>query len=63
MFKRITFTVLAVLMTLAVAAPAVALGSKTCYSEWQGNEMCYRHCDFYDENGNWMGSITEDYDC
>lgn len=63
MFKRITFSVLLVLMSLAVASPAAALGTKWCVSEYQGNELCWRHCDMYDENGNWIGSITEDYNC
>jgi len=63
MFKRIALAVLLVLISLSIAAPAAAFGTKSCQSEWQGNEMCWRHCDFYDENGNWMGSITEDYNC
>lgn len=60
--KRLFYGTLAGVLLLATAAPAFA-GSKSCNSEYQNGELCYRHCDFYDDDGDWVGSITEEYQC
>lgn len=60
--KKLAAFTLVLLASLGVALPALA-GSKWCISEYQNGELCWRHCDLYDDQGNLIGSITEDYNC
>lgn len=60
--KRVLYTAIAVVLVLASGLPALA-GSAECESSYVNGELCSRSCDFYDDEGNYIGSIEEDYNC
>lgn len=60
--KRLIVGLVAILSMIALAPTALA-GTKVCTSVYQDGELCWRHCDFYDDNGRFAGSITEEYHC
>lgn len=59
---RLVCAVIATVLLAATAAPALA-STKICTSTYEDELLCHRHCDFYDDQGNWYGSITEEYQC
>jgi len=60
--KRLLVGLIATIAMMALAPTALANYS-ICGSWYLDGELCWRHCDFYDNNGNMLGSITEDYQC
>lgn len=60
--KRL-LVVLALAVSMIALTPTALAGTKICTSVEQDGELCWRHCRFYDDNGTWVGSMTEDYHC
>lgn len=60
--KRVLVGLVATIAMTALAPTALG-GYKVCGSWYEGDELCWRHCDWYDDNGNITASMTEDYHC
>jgi len=62
MKKSLTSAVVALVLSVLMAMPALAL-RKLCISIYEDGELCERYCEFYTATGDPAGSIYENYGC
>lgn len=62
MKRSLTSACLALLLSVLMAMPALAL-RKICISVYEDGELCERYCEFFTDTGDPAGSIYENYGC